>query len=62
MVLLEKELSRNRKNSKETVLSDYQKALKAEDPNPEDLFSHDYAPTPILKKKEKDLQKIKRLL
>ena len=30
------------------VESDYQKALKAEDPTPEDLFSHDYAPTPII--------------
>jgi len=39
------------KEAKETVLSDYQKALKAEDPNSEDLFLHDYAPTPILEEK-----------
>ena len=32
------------KKAKKTVLSDYQKALKAEDPNSEDLFLHDYAP------------------
>ena len=29
------------------VASDYDRALKAEDPRPEDLFLHDYAPTPI---------------
>jgi len=44
-----KELVQIEKTAKETVLVDYQKALKAEDPKPEDLFSHDYAPTPILK-------------
>jgi len=46
-----KELFQIEKTAKETVLSDYQKALKAEDPKPEDLFSHDYAPTPILEEK-----------
>ncbi len=35
-------------SAKETVSSDYQEAIKAEDPKPEDLFSHDYAPTEIL--------------
>ena len=29
------------------VKSDYEKALKAEDPRPEDLFTHDFAPTPV---------------
>lgn len=29
------------------VQADYDKALLAEDPNPEDLFTHDFAPTPI---------------
>lgn len=29
------------------VKADYEKALKAEDPKPEDLFTHDFAPTPI---------------
>jgi len=29
------------------VLADYNKALLAEDPKPEDLFTHDFAPTPI---------------
>jgi 2-oxoisovalerate dehydrogenase E1 component len=32
----------------EKVKSDYQKALKAEDPRPEDLFLHDFAPTPVI--------------
>lgn len=31
----------------EAVLEDYKKAIKAEDPSPEDLYTHDYAPTPI---------------
>lgn len=30
-----------------TVETDYQEALKAEDPRPEDLYSHDFAPTSI---------------
>ena len=29
------------------VTSDYERALQAEDPRPEDLFLHDYAPSPI---------------
>ncbi|MBS1764573.1 MAG: tungsten formylmethanofuran dehydrogenase [Bacteroidetes bacterium] len=33
------------------VAADYQKALKAEDPRPEDLFTHDYAPTPVTEEK-----------
>ncbi|WP_335977566.1 alpha-ketoacid dehydrogenase subunit alpha/beta [Gaetbulibacter jejuensis] len=32
---------------KALVEDDFQKALKAEDPTPEDLFTHDFAPTPI---------------
>ena len=33
--------------AKAKVQSDFEKALKAEDPKPEDLFTHDFAPTPI---------------
>jgi len=33
------------------VESQYQEALKAEDPKPEDLFLHDFAPTPITEEK-----------
>ncbi len=47
----ERELAEIKKTAKETVLSDYQKALNAEDPTPEDLFLHDYAPTTILAEK-----------
>jgi 2-oxoisovalerate dehydrogenase E1 component len=31
------------------VASDFKKALAAKDPLPEDLFTHDFAPTPVLK-------------
>jgi len=47
----ESDLVKIEKDAKIKVENDYQKALKAEDPNPEDLFSHDFAPTPILEEK-----------
>ncbi len=37
--------------AKEKVERDYQKALLAEDPRPEDLFDHDFAPTPVTEEK-----------
>ncbi|HEX7414654.1 MAG TPA: transketolase C-terminal domain-containing protein, partial [Bacteroidia bacterium] len=33
------------------VKADYEKAILAEDPRPEDLFTHDFAPTPITEEK-----------
>jgi 2-oxoisovalerate dehydrogenase E1 component len=36
---------------KEEVRKDFENALKAEDPSPEDLYSHDFAPTPIVEEK-----------
>ncbi|PTM08368.1 MAG: tungsten formylmethanofuran dehydrogenase [Bacteroidetes bacterium] len=33
--------------AKAKVQSDFEKAVKAEDPKPEDLFTHDFVPTPI---------------
>jgi 2-oxoisovalerate dehydrogenase E1 component len=33
------------------VQTDFEKALKAEDPRPEDLFNYDFAPTPITEEK-----------
>ena len=33
------------------VKADYEKALLAEDPRPEDLFNHDFAPTPVTEEK-----------
>jgi 2-oxoisovalerate dehydrogenase E1 component len=31
-----------------TVRADFEEAFKSEDPRPEDLFTHDFAPTPVL--------------
>ena len=39
------------KDSRAVVESDYQRALLAEDPRPEDLFTHDFAPTPIVEER-----------
>ncbi|WP_291117099.1 alpha-ketoacid dehydrogenase subunit alpha/beta [Empedobacter sp. UBA7248] len=36
---------------KEQVQAEYQEALKAEDPRPEDLYTHVFAPTPITEEK-----------
>jgi 2-oxoisovalerate dehydrogenase E1 component len=37
--------------AKQTVENDYRKALQEEDPRPEDLFTHEFAPTPITEEK-----------
>ncbi|WP_197052670.1 thiamine pyrophosphate-dependent enzyme [Psychroserpens sp. Hel_I_66] len=37
--------------AKKKVQSDFEKALKAEDPKPEDLFTNDFVPTPISEEK-----------
>ena len=47
----EKDLSAIETKVKSEVEEAYQKALKAEDPKPEDLFTHDFAPTPITEEK-----------
>ena len=44
---------------KKIVAADYQKALLAEDPKPEDLFTHDFAPTSILQEKGERIPKNK---
>jgi 2-oxoisovalerate dehydrogenase E1 component len=36
------------KQTKNTVSADLQRAMAAPDPKPEDLFTHDFAPTPVL--------------
>ncbi|MBS1651608.1 MAG: tungsten formylmethanofuran dehydrogenase [Bacteroidetes bacterium] len=41
------EIKKIEENSLKKVESDYQKALKEEDPKSEDLFLHEFAPTPI---------------
>lgn len=43
----EKELTAIEKEATDLVSADYVRALEAEDPRPEDLFTHDFAPTPI---------------
>lgn len=47
----EKELQKIEKEAQEKVLADFEKAKNAEDPRPEDLFTHDFAPTPITEEK-----------
>ena len=45
------EIKKIEEKAKNKVEKDYKRALKAEDPTPEDLLTHDYAPTPILEEK-----------
>ncbi|MFD1062118.1 thiamine pyrophosphate-dependent enzyme [Winogradskyella litorisediminis] len=47
----EKEVDEIENKAKEKVASDFQKALKAEDPKPEDLFTNDFVPTLITEEK-----------
>jgi 2-oxoisovalerate dehydrogenase E1 component len=47
----EKELDTIRDRSTLTVRADFEKALKAEDPRPEDLYQYDFAPTPVTEEK-----------
>jgi 2-oxoisovalerate dehydrogenase E1 component len=35
-------------DAQELVAANFELALKADDPRPEDLFTHDFAPTPIV--------------
>ncbi len=45
------ELTEIEKQAKLKVAEEYQKALAAEDPRPEDLFDHDFAPTTVTEEK-----------
>lgn len=47
----EEEVEEIENSSKAKVQSDFEKALKAEDPKPEDLFTNDFVPTPITEEK-----------
>lgn len=47
----DEQLDAVQKASADLVQADYEKALKAEEPKPEDLFDHDFAPTPITEEK-----------
>ena len=44
---LDAEIAAIESEAKLLVEKDFQRALQAEDPRPEDLFTHDFAPTPI---------------
>jgi len=44
-----KEIAEIEENSRVVVLGSYSKARASEDPKPEDLFTNDFAPTPITK-------------
>jgi len=46
-----KDLAEIEANAKTKVQSDFEKALQAEDPKPEDLFTNDFVPTPITEEK-----------
>lgn len=43
----EKELAEIEAEARKAVALDYEEALKQDDPSPQDLFTHDFAPTPI---------------
>jgi 2-oxoisovalerate dehydrogenase E1 component len=45
------EIKSMEEKAQKRVEEDYQKALKEEDPGPEDLFSHEFAPTPVTEEK-----------
>ncbi|MBL7808799.1 MAG: tungsten formylmethanofuran dehydrogenase [Saprospiraceae bacterium] len=47
----EKDIQKLENQAIETVALDFEAAKNAEDPRPEDLFTHDYAPTPITEEK-----------
>ncbi|MCI0618445.1 tungsten formylmethanofuran dehydrogenase, partial [bacterium] len=47
----EKELNDLEAKTRKLVEEDFAKALNAEDPRPEDLFMHDFAPTPVTEEK-----------
>ena len=47
----ENELDELNKTAQQIVETDYENALQAEDPQPSDLFLHEFAPTPITEEK-----------
>lgn len=49
--IAEKTLITMEKDALKTVRSDFEKALLAEDPYPQDLLTHDFAPTPVTEEK-----------
>jgi len=49
--ILENELVEIESRSRQIVEADFAKAIDSEDPRPEDLFTHEFAPTPITEEK-----------
>ncbi|NVK28474.1 MAG: tungsten formylmethanofuran dehydrogenase [Flavobacteriia bacterium] len=49
--IAESELDKIEKSAIDLVAKDYEEALQADDPTPEDLYTYDYAPTPITEEK-----------
>ncbi|MBP2831574.1 tungsten formylmethanofuran dehydrogenase [Aquimarina sp. U1-2] len=47
----EEEIQKIEDKAKNSVAKDLEEAMKAEDPKPEDLFTHDFAPTPVTEEK-----------
>jgi 2-oxoisovalerate dehydrogenase E1 component len=47
----EEKLTSIEKEAAASVMQQYQKAMAAEDPRPEDLYLHDFAPTPVTEEK-----------
>lgn len=47
----EKEIEKIEQEARATVAADFEEAKAAEGPKPEDLFTHDFAPTPITEEK-----------
>lgn len=45
------EIKKTEEDAKLLVEADYQAAVAAEDPRPEDLFTHEFAPTPVTEEK-----------
>ncbi len=45
------EIKTTEEKARQLVEADYQKALAEEDPQPEDLFKHEFAPTPVTEEK-----------
>ncbi|MEM6397161.1 MAG: thiamine pyrophosphate-dependent enzyme [Bacteroidota bacterium] len=46
-----KEIQKIEQEACDLVQAEFEQALRAEDPRPEDLFTHDFAPTPITEEK-----------
>ncbi|MGD1847624.1 MAG: thiamine pyrophosphate-dependent enzyme [Salibacteraceae bacterium] len=49
--ITEEELSELENRVQEHIVAEFERAKQAEDPRPEDLFTHDFAPTPITEEK-----------